>query len=931
MRRELNSNLSDLRVAIGTLITTHRLPSTTRRIASNTLLLLGVNLSGAVLGFLIAVIIGRGLGVEELGRYSLVMAWTFGLGIFAEFGLNTLITREVARAHDRADEYLTASLIAKTTLSLAFVAALCLAAPGIANDNSSIIALQLGSILIWLNALYGSFTAVFRAFEHMQPILMLNVGGLALQLGGTIWLVASGGDILSVIAVAVVAQAVQTIGALVFVRLFLGLNSLAQINSVLIKQMLHAALPFAFAGIVGAIEARANLVLLGMLQNEKSVGLYSAASRLTEAAKLLPNAFFGAAFPAFAAMGANSDDYFHGARRAIFFFSLFAAFTLSTLAAFILQISFGVAFANAQPTLVILAWSLVPGLVNGLTMLFLYARGKENYANKALGFSLLIQLALAIPLIHFFDVTGAAISALLGDVSLFVFLIQPSRIIERLLRALQSVRAESLAFIVFLGVIFIRLVVIYQTHFDGLYGQDSYAYLDYSASLKSALVQSHVPPPFFWPIGYPLIVAIVSFLIPMAIAAQAVSVVATALTATITYLLTREVLSDRPYANLCAAFAALIFASAGQMMVSSLSAMSDASALCASTLSAYALARHYSSEHRLREKSTRWIAIAAFALGFAIITRWVYGLLIPLLIAAATPLVNGHRSASKRLATATIFLLLGIAPQLALMFYYSSHGITSNAGDLQTVGWNLTNAWQNAITNGDGHFIYSLPIAAFYAQPFAHPSFIFPLLTPVVLFGAWSLRRERFYLILLGGWILVIWTFLIGIAWENPRFSLAFFPPLAILTGVGLQQLMQARPRVVKAISGITLVCIALTFWWGYRGVESFVASQRGDLEVANWMTNQVPANATVISFSITETLKHRTPFRVIEIYNESPKSIGEILSNYNPVFVILDLDNIDAQWKNLSPEINWRALQSKDHLDIIATHPPYTLFAVMR
>lgn len=926
----MNSNVTARRAALESMFPFLR-SLTESRIASNTLVLLGVNLSGAVLGFFIAVMIGRGLGSEGLGRYSVVMAWTFGLGIFAEFGLNTLITRDVARARALADEYLTASLFAKTALSIVFVVALCYAAPYLAKDNDSVLALQLGSILIWFNALFGSYTAVFRAFEEMKPILVLNAGGLALELLGTIGLISIGRGVFSLIALAVLTQGLQILGAIVFVRRSLGLVGLRRVDRTLVVRQLRAAAPFAFAGIVGAIEARANFALLGIFQGDNSVGLFSAASRFTEAAKILPNAFFGAAFPAFAASSISGDRFFRVARRGIFFLSLLAALGLTAVAPILLSLSFGNAFVDAESTLVVLAWSLVPALVNGLTMLFLYARGEENSANGALALSLFIQLVVAIPLIQTFGPLGGAISALTGDIILFLLLNDPIHVAHRIMTRASPIVRTSLPFLVFGIALLFRLTVLHQIQFDGLYGQDPYAYLDYSIALRSAIEHLQVPPPFFWPIGYPALVALLSLLLPMAIAPQAVSVVSSAVCATITFLLTREILGDRPRADLGAVVAALIISSAGQMMVSSLSAMSDATALCAATISGYALARSFRGAV-FREKSTRWLALAGFSLGFAIMTRWVYAVLVPVSFFAISRFGSEHwRGTTKRIAIVAIFLLCALIPQLTVMLFYSSHGVLSNAGDLQTVGWNLNNAWQSTISNGDGRFVYSLPIAAFYAQPFAHPSFIFPLLTPLLLIGMWSLRRRRFHLVLLAGWIVGMWIFLSGIAWENPRFSLAFFPPLAILFGVGLHQLLESFPRSGTIAAAFTLGCIVLTFAWGYRGVENFVNSQRGDLELATWANSRLPLNATVLSFSITETLKHRTPFNVIELYNESPESIDNILVEHQPIFALVDPDNINSQWKDLAPEVNWSALQRKASLNSIASHPPYMLFAIAR
>ena len=48
--------------------------------------------------------------------------------------------------------------------------------------------------------------------------------------------------------------------------------------------------------------------------------------------------------------------------------------------------------------------------------------------------------------------------------------------------------------------------------FDGLYGQDPFAYYDYATGpLRSALLALQLPPPFTWPPGYPLLVALASF------------------------------------------------------------------------------------------------------------------------------------------------------------------------------------------------------------------------------------------------------------------------------------------------------------------------------------------------------------------------------------------------------------------------------------
>ena len=58
------------------------------------------------------------------------------------------------------------------------------------------------------------------------------------------------------------------------------------------------------------------------------------------------------------------------------------------------------------------------------------------------------------------------------------------------------------------------LVIVSQ--FDGLYGQDPYAYYAYATGpLRVSLLSGRLwpPPPFFWPPGYPLLMSALSLVI----------------------------------------------------------------------------------------------------------------------------------------------------------------------------------------------------------------------------------------------------------------------------------------------------------------------------------------------------------------------------------------------------------------------------------
>lgn len=139
----------------------------------------------------------------------------------------------------------------------------------------------------------------------------------------------------------------------------------------------------------------------------------------------------------------------------------------------------------------------------------------------------------------------------------------------------------------FLFALLVRVVAIQltrldgRTPFDGLYGQDSFAYYGYALALRQALLAGELPPPFFWPMGYPLVIGWMSLFLGSGPAAgQWVSVLAGAGLAPLVYQL---VGAYRSFAWRGGVVAGLLTAVAGQLLLSSVLVMADG-AVCAAVV-----------------------------------------------------------------------------------------------------------------------------------------------------------------------------------------------------------------------------------------------------------------------------------------------------------------------------------------------------------
>ena len=394
-----------------------------RRISRNTLILLLNNAGGAAFSFIGAVVVARGLGKTGLGQYAFILAWLTPFTMLADFGLGTLITRDVARDRSQIAIVLhsanrTLPFIAGLTLLLSLLAILITgASPAISA------ALGLGSLLIVLDPWYGLYTAAFRAFEQMQPILIVNVGGLALQLALTVWLIQIGTGILG----AVTAVIVVNIGQLAVIWLWWrswqrAIPSTVSGNLSYIQTerliLIRRAAPFALAAVIGAVAVRLNVLLLDRLAGDAATGQYSAASRFVEAGRLLPNAVFGAFFPAMAALSANATAFKRFFRRGALTLgglSALLALGLTLSAPLLIRLSYGPTFDDAVPVLVLLCWSLLPATGRGLLSLALYGAGREGLVNRVGIFTLFLQAGIGTVSVATFGAMGAAVTAILTE------------------------------------------------------------------------------------------------------------------------------------------------------------------------------------------------------------------------------------------------------------------------------------------------------------------------------------------------------------------------------------------------------------------------------------------------------------------------------------------------------------------------------------
>lgn len=386
------------------------------RLTRNTITLLTGNVGSAVLSLLLSILIGRVLGEAGIGAYGVVMAWVLPLRLLAEFGLGTLITREVAADLPLAPDILRTTTAARLILGGGLMLLLWLSAPLLSRDPAVVIGLRVSAPLILIEPFFGAFTAIFRAERVMWPIPLLNLGMLLTQVVLTALVLLRGATVIGVLLVNIGTSVGQLGAAYLIYRLCFLQEPGARSPD--IRSLLRRAWPFALAAVLATAQVRVGLIVLEQLAGVGESGFYAAAGRFVEAGRLLPMAFFNALLPALASLAkqpAALDRLFRRAAWGLVILGVILSVGFLFAAEPLVTLTYGSAFIPAAPVLQVLMWSLLPALLRGGRTVYWYARGQEAFVNGVLLGLVLVQVLVLEYLVPVYGGVGAALALLLAE------------------------------------------------------------------------------------------------------------------------------------------------------------------------------------------------------------------------------------------------------------------------------------------------------------------------------------------------------------------------------------------------------------------------------------------------------------------------------------------------------------------------------------
>lgn len=312
------------------------------------------------MGLLVTMMLSRYLGVEKFGMLNYVFAFYFFFLALSDFGVNTVVIREISKAKDKAAEIIGTVfsfkiLIAIFSMAVAWILISTLdygmnLRKGLFIYSFILLAvtLQLPGVIfrVLLKMEYPSLFAFIKSLLNLAIVLVV----LSREFGVETLLM---GYVFCEFFVSAIT--------ILFSRKYTKIKF--QVNLRILKKILKSSILIGTTGLFVALISRVDFIMVGQLRDVAELGLYSAAYRITALTESLPMMVMATFFPLMSEYVATDlgklKKTFYKSTMLLLFMGIPMGVMVTFLAPVIISLIFGVEFSQAVRGLQILIWSSV--------------------------------------------------------------------------------------------------------------------------------------------------------------------------------------------------------------------------------------------------------------------------------------------------------------------------------------------------------------------------------------------------------------------------------------------------------------------------------------------------------------------------------------------------------------------------------------------
>jgi O-antigen/teichoic acid export membrane protein len=417
-----------------------------------------------ICSLLVIILPARHYGPEIYGKFGFAFSFVAFFSIFLDFGLSNLMIRGVSRDKSRSIEYIDNIIFLKMILSFLVSLIVIFLIYFVKNDVETINIVYFLLAYIVISSFAGFFQSVFAANEKMQYMTLCGFIGDIVLLFFVYFFIISKFSIVSLSQAYFFSALLELVLTLMIIwRLFS--RFLLKINTKTCLKIAKEALPFGLGAFFTAIYLYFNIIVLGIIYSSEHVGWYSIAFRTAFFITAISGIIFTSFFPAISRFFKEDiqkfkDSYFKYA------FIMYAqaipvAFGGVVVASYLISFLYKYSYSVAIVPFQILAVSACFDMMNSVYMGCLLACDRQKDFLISTFLAAMFNIILVLIIVPSSGVMGAAIALLLTEILLFILLtFRFKKVINLRLFEIITVPLIS-AFIMFLFILILEKIKIY--------------------------------------------------------------------------------------------------------------------------------------------------------------------------------------------------------------------------------------------------------------------------------------------------------------------------------------------------------------------------------------------------------------------------------------------------------------------------------------
>ncbi len=443
--------------------------------------------------------------------------------------------------------------------------------------------------------------------------------------------------------------------------------------------------------------------------------------------------------------------------------------------------------------------------------------------------------------------------------------------------------------------IFLLIVFVIVSGYNGLYGTDCHEYLRYTHRLADLLSSGIPAGDFFWPVNYPLMGALLSVVAGPQVALQLWSIFGAAW---ILFLLFKVLIREFPGREREALFYVVVFLGCAPFFFRySVSIMTDITALAFACSCFYLL---YLTVYCNKRVTIYFIPVFA---SLAVFTRFAMApLLFPVLLVSVIIMLRSFRP-----VPLFISFIASLIPVIVHFYFKSTHAADIFHHDLMS-DWSVMNFFRSSFNTIDGSMQYFLPNIIYVFSFLVHPGFVYPgiLFLTILIF-----KKNKPLLV----WpvmlisMLCYLLFLAGMSIRNDRFLMVVLPFYLVFCFPAYLSVLAYFHGKKNILRLLLIGTVVLQLVFAGRAFLPFYKYNRIEKQLTDKMKSYHPD--VLYTFAMEGALRsYGYNGIVVPMW---PHKLDSVVTGSMMLF---NRASCEKRWKDQSPMINFHLL--KDSADAV-------------